>query len=109
MLSEHPDIEKRLRQEIYEKIGRTGRPTYDQMRELKYMRAFLNGMYSQFCIDEIILINNLYGRGAKTVSSGVSFSPSLFHKAMLTLNVCTAVRSIAGIYSEDFLLFIPVS
>jgi cytochrome P450 len=50
MLSEHPDIEKRLRQEIFEKVGRTGRPRYDQMREMKYMRAFLNGMYSQFCI-----------------------------------------------------------
>jgi len=42
MLSEHPDIEKRLRQEIFDKVGRTGRPTYDQMRQLKYMRAFLN-------------------------------------------------------------------
>jgi cytochrome P450 len=42
MLSEHPDIEQRLRQEIYEKVGQTGRPTYDQMREMKFMRAFLN-------------------------------------------------------------------
>ena len=47
MLSEHPDIEKRLRQEIYDIVGPTGRPTYDHMREMKYMRAFLNGMYSQ--------------------------------------------------------------
>ena len=52
MLSEHPDIEKRLRQEIYEIVGQTGRPTYDQMRVMKYMRAFLNGMYSHFCIDQ---------------------------------------------------------
>jgi cytochrome P450 len=42
MLSEHPDIEKRLRQEIYDIVGQTGRPTYDQMRKMKYMRAFLN-------------------------------------------------------------------
>ncbi|KAF8810023.1 cytochrome P450 [Phlegmacium glaucopus] len=42
MLSEHPDIETRLRQEIYEIVGQTGRPTYDQIREMKYMRAFLN-------------------------------------------------------------------
>ena len=26
MLSEHPDIEKRLRQEIFEIVGQTGRP-----------------------------------------------------------------------------------
>ena len=45
MLSEHPDIEKRLRHEIYEIVGQTGRPTYDQMRKMKYMRAFINGMY----------------------------------------------------------------
>ena len=49
MLSEHPEIEKRLRQEIFDKVGRTGRPTYDQMRELKFMRAFINGMYSTAC------------------------------------------------------------
>ncbi|KAF8960252.1 cytochrome P450 [Flammula alnicola] len=42
MLTQHPDIEQRLRQEIFEKVGPTGSPTYDQMREMKYMRAFLN-------------------------------------------------------------------
>ena len=50
MLSEHPDIEKRLREEIFDKVGRTGRPTYDKMRELKFMRAFINGMYSQIVL-----------------------------------------------------------
>jgi hypothetical protein len=45
MLSEHPDIERRLRREIFDVVGQTGRPTYDQMREMKYMRAFINGMY----------------------------------------------------------------
>ena len=45
MLSEHPDIEKHLRQEIFNVVGQRERPTYDQMREMKYMRAFLNGMY----------------------------------------------------------------
>ncbi|KAH9478505.1 Cytochrome P450 monooxygenase 75 [Psilocybe cubensis] len=42
MLSEHPEIEKRLRQEIYEKVGPFEAPKYEQMREMKYMRAFLN-------------------------------------------------------------------
>ncbi|KDR74359.1 hypothetical protein GALMADRAFT_580139 [Galerina marginata CBS 339.88] len=42
MLTEHPDIEERLRQEIFEKVGPTGMPTYDQMREMRFMRAFLN-------------------------------------------------------------------
>ena len=43
MLTEHPDIEKRLRQEILDKVGATESPTYDQMRDMKYTRAFLNG------------------------------------------------------------------
>jgi cytochrome P450 len=53
MLSEHPDIEKRLRQEIFDVVGQTGRPTYDKMREMKFMRAFLNGMFYflEFCIE----------------------------------------------------------
>ncbi|KAH9483187.1 Cytochrome P450 monooxygenase 75 [Psilocybe cubensis] len=42
MLAEHPDIETRLRNEILEKVGANETPTYDQMREMKYMRAFLN-------------------------------------------------------------------
>lgn len=46
MLAEHPDVEKRLREEIFDKVGPTGRPTYDQMRDMKFMRAFLNGMLS---------------------------------------------------------------
>lgn len=44
MMAEHPDIEKRLRDEIYEKVGPTSAPKYDQMREMKFMRAFLNGI-----------------------------------------------------------------
>ena len=46
MLAEHPDVEKRLREEIFNKVGPTGRPTYDQMRDMKFMRAFLNGTLS---------------------------------------------------------------
>ncbi|KAF8189728.1 cytochrome P450 [Pholiota molesta] len=42
MLTQHPDIERRLREEIFEKIGPVGNPTYEHMREMKFMRAFLN-------------------------------------------------------------------
>ena len=59
MMAEHPDIESRLREEIYEKVGETGRPTYDQMREMKFMKAFLNGMYPYLCIDQIFVIEDL--------------------------------------------------
>ena len=48
MLTQHPDIERRLREEIFEKVGGTSRPTYDQMREMKFMRAFINGWFGDF-------------------------------------------------------------
>ena len=87
MLSEHPDVEKRLRQEIYDKVGRTGRPRYDQMREMKYMRAFINGMFPLV----FVLISNML----MTIFMAevlrlyppvlVSLSLSRFHQAILTL------------------------
>lgn len=43
MLSRYPDVEKRLREEIYAKVGPSGNPSYEQIRNLRYMRAFLNG------------------------------------------------------------------
>ncbi|KAF8960212.1 cytochrome P450 [Flammula alnicola] len=42
MLAEHPDILKRLRQEILEKVGETRRPTFDDMKDMKYLRAVIN-------------------------------------------------------------------
>jgi hypothetical protein len=43
MLTQHPDIARRLREEILNKIGH-GRPTFEQMKEMKYLRAFINGV-----------------------------------------------------------------
>ncbi|KAF8893047.1 cytochrome P450 [Infundibulicybe gibba] len=42
MLSEHPHIADRLRAEILKVVGKTQRPTYDDVREMKYLRAFIN-------------------------------------------------------------------
>ncbi|KAF5354121.1 hypothetical protein D9756_007165 [Leucocoprinus leucothites] len=40
----HPDIEQRLRQEILEKVGSERSPTIEDIRELRYLRAFLNAL-----------------------------------------------------------------
>ncbi|EIW81921.1 cytochrome P450 [Coniophora puteana RWD-64-598 SS2] len=42
MLSQHPDILRRLREEVLNKVGPSRRPTLEEMRDMKYMRAFLN-------------------------------------------------------------------
>ena len=42
-LSQYPEVLKRLRAEILERVGSSNRPTYDDIREMKYLRAVLNG------------------------------------------------------------------
>ncbi|KIK16467.1 hypothetical protein PISMIDRAFT_15794 [Pisolithus microcarpus 441] len=42
MLSQHPDVLKRLRAEVLSKVGSSRRPTYDDVREMRYMRAVIN-------------------------------------------------------------------
>ena len=44
MLSQHPDVHVRLREEIITKVGVSGRPDHDDMRGMKYLRAFINGV-----------------------------------------------------------------
>ncbi|KAI6040652.1 cytochrome P450 [Pisolithus marmoratus] len=42
MLSQYPDVLKRLRSEVLSRVGSSRRPTYDDVREMKYMRAVIN-------------------------------------------------------------------
>ncbi|KAJ7031177.1 cytochrome P450 [Mycena alexandri] len=42
MLAEHPEIAKRLRTEILEKIGHSRRPMHEDMKTMPYLRAFIN-------------------------------------------------------------------
>ncbi|EJF56346.1 cytochrome P450 monooxygenase pc-3 [Dichomitus squalens LYAD-421 SS1] len=41
-LAEHADVLRRLREEVLDVVGPSRRPTYDDIREMKYMRAFIN-------------------------------------------------------------------
>ncbi|KAF8628113.1 hypothetical protein AX15_004090 [Amanita polypyramis BW_CC] len=42
MLAEHPGVLERLRKEIIDVVGESRRPTYDNIREMKYLRAVIN-------------------------------------------------------------------
>ncbi|KAJ7257543.1 cytochrome P450 [Mycena haematopus] len=42
MLAEHPDMADRLRKEILDVVGSSRMPTYDDLRTMKYLRAFIN-------------------------------------------------------------------
>ena len=41
----YPDSRKRLREEIMNKVGSNRRPTYEDIKEMKFLRAFINGDY----------------------------------------------------------------
>jgi hypothetical protein len=40
----YPHVMTRLREEVMTKVGPANRPTYDNIREMKYLRAVINGM-----------------------------------------------------------------
>ncbi|KIK53184.1 hypothetical protein GYMLUDRAFT_250607 [Collybiopsis luxurians FD-317 M1] len=42
VLTQHPELTKKLRKEILEFVGPSGRPTYKNIADMKYLRAFLN-------------------------------------------------------------------
>lgn len=44
-LSEHPDVLMKLREEILTKVGPTRRPTFDDLKDCKFLRAVINGMF----------------------------------------------------------------
>ncbi|KAG2158407.1 cytochrome P450 [Suillus bovinus] len=51
LLAMHPEVLSRLREEIISKFGLSGVPTHGDIKEMKYMQAFLNGAYSHFLSD----------------------------------------------------------
>ncbi|KAJ7677044.1 cytochrome P450 [Mycena polygramma] len=49
MLAEHSEILAKLRDEIFRVVGPSQRPTYDNFREMKYLRAVLNETLRLYC------------------------------------------------------------
>ena len=48
MLAEHPDVLRRLRDEILSKVGSNRRPTYEDIKDMRYLRAVINGSFRYF-------------------------------------------------------------
>ena len=51
MLAEHPDVLRRLREEILTKVGSNRRPTYEDIKDMRYLRAVINGSFVSFYWD----------------------------------------------------------
>ena len=43
MLADHPDVFARLREEVLETLGPNGKVNPENLREMRYLRAVLNG------------------------------------------------------------------
>lgn len=73
MLSQHPDVLARLREEIIAKVGISGRPTHDDLRDMKYLRAFINGVQCPIAsqLNASVLMWCPCVRGSSAVSSHV--------------------------------------
>jgi hypothetical protein len=53
MLTQHPHITERLREEILEQVGNS-RPTSEQIKDMKYLRAVINGIsYSLYDLQKM--------------------------------------------------------
>ena len=46
MLADHPDVLARLRKEVLDTLGSNGKVNHENLREMKYLRAVLNGQHS---------------------------------------------------------------
>jgi len=90
-LSQHPHVLERLRAEVLEKVGASRRPTYDDIREMKYLRAVLNEtmrLYPavpfnvRFTVNETTIPNSdTHGRPFYVpANTGVSYSVILMHR-----------------------------
>ena len=55
----YPNVLTRLREEIIGKIGPSRRPTYDDIREMKFLRAVINGMWATTSCDNLTQIDCL--------------------------------------------------
>jgi len=68
LLTRHPEVAKRLRQEVLEQVGPDAAPTIDNLKDLKYLRAVLN--------EALRLFTPLPSNLRETRSEGIVFPKS---------------------------------
>ncbi|KAG1750532.1 cytochrome P450 [Suillus paluster] len=82
LLAMHPEFLMRLREEIVSKFGLTRRPTYDDIKEMKYLRAVLNETMRLFpaveSVHDTTWTSPEPGKKPLFVPGGISISYSVF-------------------------------
>ena len=56
-LSQHPDVLRRLREEVLCAVGLDSLPTFDDIRQMTYLRAVLNGQSDGPLLPKSLLID----------------------------------------------------
>ena len=74
MLAEHPDVLARLRKEVLEILGPNGKVGPENLKEMKYLRAVLNGKWFTASRRSSMLICH---RNTEVVSKRVRMKTSL--------------------------------
>ncbi|KAH9478516.1 Cytochrome P450 monooxygenase 75 [Psilocybe cubensis] len=118
MLSEHPDIEKRLREEIYEKVGPSEAPKYENMREMRYMKAFINdhptqGTVHLRCTHSIYMTFIVMRFGRKSIApvvlpaTGPGEKPIYVPKDVICIYTTLNMQRRTDLWGPDALTFDP--
>ena len=71
MLADHPNVFARLRAEVLQILGPNGKVCPENLRELKYLRAILNG--EPLSLSRAFVPINYFFRDTETVPERVSF------------------------------------
>ncbi|KAJ7860118.1 cytochrome P450 [Mycena olivaceomarginata] len=83
MLAEHPDVLAKLCHEVFERLGEKGRPTVEDIKEMKHLRAVLNGDPMNVCtsIEGVVLPPIKPGR-SRSISHliPVPYAPIVMHR-----------------------------
>lgn len=61
-LTMYPSVFTRLRNEVLEHVGPSRRPTYDDIKEMKYLRAVINGAFTPRLYDRNCMIDVVFDR-----------------------------------------------
>jgi len=67
LLATVPNIMSRLREEILNKVGNSRRPNYDDIRDMKYLRAVINGESFHYSLTSL-------GKAIKTIRNTSALS-----------------------------------
>ncbi len=76
-LAEHPVVLERLRKEVLDVVGPRRRPTYEDIREMKYMRAFINEVLRLYPPVYVVVVLSAVSSGDVYVSDGIAIAGRL--------------------------------